>query len=80
MEQSVANPRQYSLSLEVRQSDTSHDKLFGNNFDIQLLDPATEEHPVPCNCGMAKCALIKALLDKEMEGMEDLEELPPQLV
>ena len=47
---------------------------------IQLLDPATEEHPVPCNCGMAKCALIKALLDKEEEDMEDLEELPPQLV
>jgi len=61
MEQSAANPRQYSLSLE-------------------LLDPATEEHPVPCNCGMAKCALIKALLDKEEEDMEDLEELPPRLV
>ena len=47
---------------------------------FQLLDPATEEHPVPCNCGMAKCALIKALLDKEEEDMEDLEELPPRLV
>ena len=34
MEQSAANPRQYSLSLEVRQSDTSHDKSFGNNFDL----------------------------------------------
>jgi len=61
MEQSAANPRQYSLSLE-------------------LLDPATEEHPVPCICRMGKCALIKALLDKEEEEMEDMQELPPQLV
>ena len=77
MEQSAANPRQYSLSLEVRQSDKSFCEKF---CFFQLLDPATEEHPVPCNCGMAKCALIKALLDKEEEDMEDLEELPPQLV
>ena len=46
----------------------------------QLLDPSTEEHPVPCICRMGKCALIKALLDKEEEEMEDMEELPPQLV
>merc|ERR1712037_338420 len=31
----------------------------------ELLDPSTEEHPVPCICRMGKCALIKALLDKE---------------
>ena len=46
----------------------------------QLLDPATEEHPVPCICRMGKCALIKALLDKEEEEMEYMQELPPQLV
>ena len=77
MEQSAANPRQYSLSLEVRQSDKSFCEKI---CFFRLLDPATEEHPVPCNCGMAKCALIKALLDKEEEDMEDLEELPPRLV
>jgi len=50
------------------------------SLSLELLDPSTEEHPVPCICRMGKCALIKALLDKEEEEMEDMEELPPQLV
>lgn len=34
---------------------------------LEMLDPETEEHPVPCGCKMAKCALIQALLEKEDE-------------
>ena len=79
MEQSEVNPRQYSLSLEVLIISTQH--CFVKTWSThQLLDPSTEEHPVPCICRMGKCALIKALLDKEEEDMEDMEELPPQLV
>lgn len=56
MEQSAANPRQYSLSLA-------------------LLDPESEEHPAPCHCNMAKCALVAALMEKEERDLEDLEEI-----
>ena len=89
MEQSATNPRQYSLSLEVLIIPTNfsyHSNRINvcflnlTLFSTQLLDPSTEEHPVPCICRMGKCALIKALLDKEEEEMEDMEELPPQLV
>jgi len=42
---------------------------------LEVLDPGTEEHPVPCNCKMGKCALMKALLEKEDAEMEELEEI-----
>ena len=32
---------------------------------LEVLDPATEEHPVPCLCRMAKCELLRALDAKE---------------
>merc|ERR1711936_1473901 len=32
---------------------------------LEVLDPGTEEHPVPCDCKMGKCALMKALLEKD---------------
>merc|ERR1712080_491490 len=38
-------------------------------ISLELLDPASEEHPVPCGCKMAKCALMKAIMDKEDEDM-----------
>merc|ERR1719228_895419 len=40
---------------------------------LEVLDPGTEEHPVPCDCKMGKCALMKALLEKEDMEMEELE-------
>ena len=73
-------PAVFSFARGASKRYQSWQILWEQFWFIQLLDPATEEHPVPCNCGMAKCALIKALLDKEEEDMEDLEELPPQLV
>jgi len=52
----------------------------GNNarqysLGLEVLDPATEEHPVPCDCKMGKCALMKALLEKEDMDLEELEEI-----
>lgn len=32
---------------------------------VEVLDPGQAEHPVPCDCQMAKCALIAALMEKE---------------
>jgi len=45
------------------------------SLGLELLDPATEEHPMPCDCRMGKCALMKALMEKEDRDMEDLEEI-----
>ena len=42
---------------------------------LSLLDPAADEHPVPCDCKMARCALFAALLEKEDEQEDDLEEI-----
>ena len=41
---------------------------------LSLLDPASDEHPMPCACKLARCALYAALLQKEEEDLEDLEE------
>ncbi|EDV58940.1 probable protein arginine N-methyltransferase 6 [Drosophila erecta] len=32
------------------------------NLEVDLLDPNTEEHPVPCSCHMTKCILTEAHL------------------
>lgn len=40
-------------------------------IQVEALDPSTSEHPVPCHCQSAKCALIAALLEKEEQDMED---------
>ena len=42
------------------------------NISLALLDPAEDEHPVPCGCKMAKCALYEALLKKEEEDFEEM--------
>ena len=36
-------------------------------ISVEILDPGSETHPVPCSCQMAKCALIQALLSQEDE-------------
>ncbi len=41
-------------------------------IDLEILDAAKDEHPVPCSCQMAKCALIKKLMEKEEEVDEDM--------
>ena len=42
---------------------------------LQLLDPETDEHPVPCHCQMARCELVAALMEREDREMEELEEI-----
>ncbi len=36
------------------------------NITLKMLDADSDEHPVPCGCQWAKCELIKALLEKEL--------------
>ena len=51
-------------------------KLFRNedsrqySIQVEVLDPAEAEHPVPCGCQSAKCTLISALLQKEDEEFQ----------
>lgn len=42
-------------------------------IQVEVLDPAEVEHPVPCGCKSAKCTLISALLAQE--DTEDIDEL-----
>lgn len=39
-------------------------------MQLDLLDAETDEHPVPCRCGAARCAIITAFMDKEDQEME----------
>ncbi|XP_013163120.1 PREDICTED: probable protein arginine N-methyltransferase 6 [Papilio xuthus] len=32
------------------------------NLHVELLDPETIDHPIPCSCDMSKCILIKMLM------------------
>ena len=71
MEQAANNPRQYSISLQV----TTYSICTPVDLHTahpQLLDPESEPHPTPCGCRMGKCALIKALLEKEEEDLEEM--------
>jgi len=40
------------------------------SIQVEVLDPAEAEHPVPCGCQSAKCTLISALLQKEDEEFQ----------
>ena len=42
-------------------------------IQLDLLDAETDEHPVPCRCGAARCAIIVAFMDKEDQEMEEKE-------
>lgn len=54
----------WSLTLAQTESNPRHYAI-----QLEVLDPAVEEHPTPCGCQMAKCALIKALMDKEEQAL-----------
>lgn len=42
-------------------------------IELDLLDAETDEHPVPCRCGSARCAIIVAFMDKEDQDLNNLE-------
>lgn len=37
------------------------------------MDPDLDEHPVPCDCQMARCALFAALMQKEEDDLEEIQ-------
>ena len=39
------------------------------SIELSLLDPESDEHPVPCACGRARCEVISAFLAKEDEQL-----------
>ena len=45
------------------------------SLSLEVLDPETDQHPVPCHCHMARCELVAALMEREDRMMEDLEEI-----
>ena len=58
--------------LSMVQSDTNRRQY---SLSLEVLDPETEEHPEYCQCHMARCELLSALLAREDREMEDLEEI-----
>lgn len=38
---------------------------------VEMLDPETEEHPVPCSCPRPQCLIISKMLEKEEMENED---------
>eukprot|EP00088_Acartia_fossae_P015878 TRINITY_DN1880_c0_g1_i1.p1 TRINITY_DN1880_c0_g1~~TRINITY_DN1880_c0_g1_i1.p1 ORF type:complete len:413 (-),score=82.42 TRINITY_DN1880_c0_g1_i1:66-1304(-) len=58
----------WEISMDQSEDNPRHYQL-----GLSLLDPETDEHPVPCECKMARCALFAALMQKEED---DLEEIP----
>ncbi|CAB3370605.1 Hypothetical predicted protein [Cloeon dipterum] len=65
---------------EVEEGDIVAFELFlgrsnpeSRSYVIQLseLDAATEEHPVPCECGSAKCDVVRAFLENCDDNNED---------
>ncbi len=61
----------WHLSIEKADGKGARGRRY--NISVGLLDPATEEHPVPCDCKWAKCEVIKALLKKQEEEEEEEE-------
>ncbi len=63
--------------LEISKSSPEDEECRRYNISVGMLDAATEEHPTPCQCGWAKCELIKALLQKQEEedDEEDVEDI-----
>jgi len=60
----------WELSMVQSQENPRHYEL-----GLSLLDPELDEHPIPCRCQMGRCALFAALMEKEDEELQDLEEI-----
>lgn len=45
----------------------AHSKSRRYNLQLTMLDPETEEHPLPCTCHMTKCILTKAYMEQHAE-------------
>ncbi|XP_071512720.1 protein arginine N-methyltransferase 1-like isoform X2 [Panulirus ornatus] len=81
MEQAINEPIvQPSFGYEVEQDEVVGWKLIlaqsDNNvrhytMTVEMLDPETEEHQVPCHCPMPQCLIIAQMLEKEMKEDDD---------
>jgi len=60
----------WEISMDQSQENSRH-YLLG----LSLLDPELDEHPVPCECKMARCALFAALMQKEEDDLEEIEQI-----
>ncbi|KAK3879447.1 hypothetical protein Pcinc_015980 [Petrolisthes cinctipes] len=45
----------------------SSDNVRHYTMTVEMLDPDTEEHPMPCYCPTPRCLIITKMLEKEME-------------
>ncbi len=64
----------WQISL-IRTMQEEAKNLLARHYAIQveILDPAQEEHPLPCGCKSAKCTLISALLAQDDEDDVELD-------
>jgi len=70
--QSDENPRHYDICVDLKADDEEEE-------DDGECDFEGKDHPVPCDCGAARCVLVKTLLEKyaaeETERLEAQAEL-----
>ncbi len=67
----------YGLVRRINTTLTTIISLLQNNprhyqLSLGLLDPELDEHPVPCDCKIARCALFAALMQKEDDDFEEV--------
>ena len=48
--------------LDFKQSDANDRKYL---IELEMLDPETNEHPIPCQCSMPKCLIIAKLIEND---------------
>lgn len=49
----------------------SDDNVRHYTMTVEMLDPETEEHPVPCLCPMPRCVIIAKMIENDEMGEED---------
>jgi protein arginine N-methyltransferase 6 len=57
----------WDLTLRQSEENPRHYQIH-----LEILDPSSDEHPAPCSCQMAKCALIKKLMEDEEKSVEQM--------
>ncbi|XP_045613339.1 uncharacterized protein [Procambarus clarkii] len=58
----------WKLTLAQSDSNVRH-----YTMTVEMLDPETEEHPVPCQCPMPRCVIISKMIEKEEMGNDDID-------
>lgn len=52
-----------AMALELNMKRTDEESLRRYNLEVHILDPNDVEHPVPCDCSLTKCILIKKQIE-----------------